>query len=97
MKRLPPSAKQDTHPASDQLKVVPFRLASVPAPGSRIGKSDKLAALLDRLLTRQLELILAAAEFDMLPPHSVIRQIAELEKAIAAVANVMGDETTPRR
>lgn len=54
--------------------------------------SDKLTALLDRLKARQRDLILAAAEIDALPAASVLRQISELENAIAAVEAVADEE-----
>ena len=57
---------------------------------------DKLAALLERLKARQRDLILAAAEVDALPAASVLRQIAELENAIAAVEAVAGEEAQRR-
>ena len=45
---------------------------------------SKLDTLLDRLKARQREIILQAAEFDMLPLEAVLRRIAELVNAIAA-------------
>lgn len=54
--------------------------------------TDKLTALLDRLKARQRDLILEAAEVDMLPAASVLRQIAELENVIAAVEAVIDEE-----
>lgn len=53
---------------------------------------QKLEALLTRLQDRQRELILAAAEQDALPAASVLRQIAELENAIAAVEAVADED-----
>ncbi|TXM94828.1 hypothetical protein [Methylobacterium sp. WL116] len=58
---------------------------------------DKLEALLDRLKAYQRAMILAAAEHDTLPAASVLRQIAELENAIAAVEAVADEERDPRR
>ena len=58
---------------------------------------DKLTTLLDRLKARQRDLVLAAAEIDALPAASVLRQIAELENAIAAVEAVAGEEADQRR
>ncbi|MFK5600555.1 hypothetical protein ACFZ8E_26725 [Methylobacterium sp. HMF5984] len=58
---------------------------------------DKLEALLDRLKTHQRSLILAAAEYDTLPAASVLRQIAELENAIAAVEAVADEERGRRQ
>ncbi|TXM94078.1 hypothetical protein [Methylobacterium sp. WL116] len=58
---------------------------------------DKLEALLDRLKAHQRAMILAAAEHDTLPAASVLRQIAELENAIAAVEAVADEERTRRR
>lgn len=52
----------------------------------------KLEALLDRLKSRQRDLILQAAEHDTMPADSTLRRIAELENAIAAVEAVL-DET----
>jgi hypothetical protein len=48
--------------------------------------SDKLNALLERLKAQQCTLILAMAEHDGLPAGSALRQVAELENVIAAVA-----------
>ncbi|KAA0121385.1 hypothetical protein CIW48_23540 [Methylobacterium sp. P1-11] len=48
--------------------------------------SDKLDALLERLNAHQRTLILAMAEHDGLPARSALRQVAELENVIAAVA-----------
>ena len=56
----------------------------------------KLEALLDRLTTRQRELILEAAGRGMLPPDGLQRKIAELENVIAAVEAVM-DEAAGHR
>ena len=53
---------------------------------------DKLDTLLERLKHHQRALILAAAEHDALPAASVLRQIAELENAIAAVEAVADEE-----
>ena len=57
---------------------------------------DKFTALLDRLKARQRDLILSAAETDAMPATSVLRQIAELENAIAAVEAVAGEEAQRR-
>ncbi len=54
-------------------------------------ESDKLNALFVRLTTRQRNLILAAAETDRPTPQGVIRQIAELESAIAAVTELYAE------
>ncbi|MCJ2127380.1 hypothetical protein [Methylobacterium sp. E-045] len=51
-----------------------------------------LEALLDRLKDRQRKLILAAAEHDTMPADSVLKRIAELENAIAAVEAVAGED-----
>ncbi|GEP08068.1 hypothetical protein MOX02_61060 [Methylobacterium oxalidis] len=53
---------------------------------------QKLEALLDRLKAHQRQLILEAAERDMLPPDSMLRRIAELENVIAAVEAVADEE-----
>ncbi|WP_165937954.1 hypothetical protein [Methylobacterium segetis] len=53
---------------------------------------QKLEALLDRLKAHQRELILEAAERDMLPPDGMLRRIAELENVIAAVEAVADEE-----
>ena len=58
---------------------------------------DKLDALLDRLKAHQRAMILAAAEHDTLPAASVLRQLAELENAIAAVEAVTDEERGRRR
>ncbi|MDP4026816.1 hypothetical protein Q8W71_29865 [Methylobacterium sp. NEAU 140] len=59
--------------------------------------TDKLTALLNRLKGRQRDLILEAAQVDALPAHSTIRQIAELENAIAAVEAVADEEAARKR
>jgi hypothetical protein len=51
-----------------------------------------LNSLLDRLKARQRDLIMQAAKQDMLPPDGMIRQIADLENAIAAVEAVADEE-----
>jgi uncharacterized coiled-coil protein SlyX len=53
---------------------------------------NKLDALLDRLKARQRDLILQAAEHDTMPADSVLKRIAELENAIAAVEAVAEEE-----
>ena len=58
---------------------------------------SKLDALLERLKAHQRAIIVQAAEFDMLPPAGVLRQIAELENAIAAVEAVAGEEADQAR
>ena len=58
---------------------------------------DKLEALLDRLKVRQRDLIMEAAQYDTLPAGSVLRQIAELENAIAAVEAVADEERWQQR
>ncbi|TXN38894.1 hypothetical protein FV232_26875 [Methylobacterium sp. WL30] len=58
---------------------------------------DKLDALLDRLKAHQRVMILAAAEHDTLPAASVLKRIAELENAIAAVEAVADEERGRRR
>ena len=57
----------------------------------------KLDVLLERLKARQREIIIQAAEFDMLPPDGVLRRISELENAIAAVEAVAGEEADRTR
>ena len=52
----------------------------------------KPEALLDRLTARQHELIREAAGRDMRPPDGLLRKIAELETAIAAVEAVRDEE-----
>lgn len=51
-----------------------------------------LDALLQRLKHRQRDLVLAAAEHDTMPADSVLKRIAELENAIAAVEAVSGED-----
>ena len=51
-----------------------------------------LNTLLDRLKSRQRDIIMQAAKQDMLPPDGVLRHIAELENAIAAVEAVTDEE-----
>ncbi|WP_200931849.1 hypothetical protein [Methylobacterium sp. Leaf85] len=53
---------------------------------------SKLGALLDRLKAHQHVLIVAAAEHDSMPADSVLKRIAELENAIAAVEALAGEE-----
>ena len=60
------------------------------------GTMDKLDALLDRLKTRQRDLIMEAAQYDTMPADSTLKRIAELENAIAAVEAV-ADEQRSRR
>ena len=52
-----------------------------------------LNTLLDRLKSRQRDLIMQAVEQDMLPPDGVLRHIAELENAIAAVEAVADEDS----
>lgn len=54
--------------------------------------SNKLDALLERLKAHQRTLILAMAEHDGLPAGSALRQVAELENVIAAVADEEADQ-----
>ena len=58
---------------------------------------DKLEALLDRLQTRQRDLITEAAQYDTMPADSTLKRIAELENAIAAVEAVADEERSRRR
>lgn len=51
-----------------------------------------LDVLLERLKHCQRDLILAAAEHDTMPADSVLKRIAELENAIAAVEAVAGED-----
>ncbi|MCJ2131260.1 hypothetical protein [Methylobacterium sp. E-045] len=51
-----------------------------------------LDALLERLKNRQRDLILAAAEHNTMPADSVLKRIAELENAIAAVEAAAGED-----
>ena len=51
-----------------------------------------LDLLLDRLKARQRDLIMQAARQDMMPPDGMLRQIAEMENAIAAVEAVAEEE-----
>ena len=97
MKRGPLLGEQSTVSAPDDQKVVPFPAAGARRPQSGMGMSDKLDALFCRLTTRQRNLIFAAAETDRPTPHSVIRQIAELESAIAAVATLWDEDRETRR
>lgn len=53
---------------------------------------SKLEALLERLKAHQRVLIFAAADHDMMPADSVLKRVAELENAIAAVEAVMAEE-----
>ncbi|WP_264047989.1 hypothetical protein [Methylobacterium flocculans] len=54
-----------------------------------------LNSLLDRLKARQRDVIMQASKQDMLPPDGMLRQIAELENAIAA-AEAVGEEEADR-
>ncbi|GJD44925.1 hypothetical protein AFCDBAGC_2794 [Methylobacterium cerastii] len=58
---------------------------------------DKLEALLDRLKTRQRDLIMEAARYDTMPADSTLKRIAELENVIAAVEAVTDEERGGRR
>ncbi|MCJ2075652.1 hypothetical protein MKK68_08300 [Methylobacterium sp. E-016] len=58
---------------------------------------DKLDALLDRLKYRQRDLIMEAAQYDTMPADSTLKQIVELENAIAAVEAVADEERGRRR
>lgn len=49
-------------------------------------------ALLDRLKARQRDIIMEAAKHDMMPPRGMLKQIAELENAIAAVEAIADEE-----
>ncbi|MCJ2077884.1 hypothetical protein MKK68_19930 [Methylobacterium sp. E-016] len=53
---------------------------------------EKLDALLDRLKARQRDLIMEAAQYEMMPADSTLKRIAELENAIAAVEAVADEE-----
>lgn len=54
-----------------------------------------LNSLLDRLKAHQRDLIMQAAKEDMLPPDGMLKRIAELENAIAAV-EAIADEGAER-
>jgi hypothetical protein len=56
-----------------------------------------LNKLLERLASAQRDLILQAAEVDMLPSDGAIKRIAELENAIAAVEALIHDEHSSAR
>ncbi|MCJ2009151.1 MAG: hypothetical protein EOO77_46465 [Oxalobacteraceae bacterium] len=58
---------------------------------------DKLEALLDRLKTRQRDLIMEAAQYNTMPADSTLKRIAELENVIAAVEAVADEERGRRR
>ncbi|MBX9933255.1 MAG: hypothetical protein K2Y56_17260 [Methylobacterium sp.] len=58
---------------------------------------DQLEALLDRLKARQRDLIMQAAEHDVMPADSTLKRIAELENAIAAVEAVADEEADKHR
>ncbi|MBX9934417.1 MAG: hypothetical protein K2Y56_23370 [Methylobacterium sp.] len=58
---------------------------------------DKLEALLNRLKARQRELIVQAAEYDLIPADSTLKRIAELENVIAAVEAVADEEADRHR
>ena len=51
-----------------------------------------LNTLLNRLKARQRDLIMQAAQQEMMPPDGMLRQIADLENAIAAVEAVAEEE-----
>lgn len=59
--------------------------------GRYIEGMSNLDTLLDRLKAHQRNLIMQAAQSDMLPPDGMLRQIADLENAIAAVEAVAGE------
>ena len=54
---------------------------------------SKLDAYPERLKARQREIIIRAAEFDMLPPAGALWRIAELENAVEAVAGEGADQS----
>lgn len=58
---------------------------------------DKLDALLDRLETRQRDLIMQTAEYDTMPADRILKRIAEPENAIAAVEAVADEERNQGR
>lgn len=66
----------------------------VQAGGDRYSAAmDKL----DALLNRQRDLIMQAAEHDVMPADSTLKRIAERENAIAAVEAVAGEEASRRQ
>jgi uncharacterized coiled-coil protein SlyX len=53
--------------------------------------NEKLEALLDRLKEEQRRLIIAAAEIEMLPSHSTLERVAQLELNIAAIEHTLDE------
>lgn len=53
---------------------------------------SELADLLDRLKSAQRDLIVTAAQAGIMPSEGVVRKIADLENAIAAVDAVIHEE-----
>ncbi|MDP4027292.1 hypothetical protein Q8W71_32535 [Methylobacterium sp. NEAU 140] len=97
MKRIPPSVDLDAPPAPENQNVIPFRIISTSVRRSNVAMSDKLENLFNQLTSRQRNLIMAAAKNEKYTPHSVIRQIAELETAISAVADLWAEEEGSRK
>ena len=72
--------------------MVAIKLSRPSRSGYSPAMSDKLDALLARLKAFQRDLILIAADHDVIPAGSLLRQIAELENVIAAVEAVADEE-----
>ena len=53
---------------------------------------SELTDLLDRLKSAQRDLIVTAAQANMMPSEGMVRKIADLEAAIAAVDAVIHEE-----
>ncbi|MCJ2075276.1 hypothetical protein MKK68_06330 [Methylobacterium sp. E-016] len=53
---------------------------------------ETLVRLLDRLKSRQRDLIMEAAKYNTMPADSTLKRVAELENAIAAVEAVADEE-----
>lgn len=94
MDQIPSSDVREARRTENGLKVVPFRdLASLVE--IKLSKADKLSELRDQLLTRRRSIVTAAAEMSTTPSHSAIRQIAEIQIAIAAIESVQDEDTLP--
>lgn len=94
MDQIPPSDEHEAHRAKNALKVVPFRKLA-PSSEEEFDNTGKLSALRDQLVSRRRSIIIAAAEANTIPSHSSIRQIAEIQIAIAAIEAVEDEYISP--
>lgn len=94
MDQIPPSDEHEAHRAKNSLKVVPFRKLA-PSSEKEFDNTGKLSALRDQLVSRRRSIIIAAAEANTIPSYSSIRQIAEIQIAIAAIEAVEDEYISP--